>query len=289
VVGPADAVEPLVSVVLPFDAVVDGALGVADASAEATLATPAASAPPSATPTALPTSHFFVFTDVIRFFSIVSQGLDAPGGSDKGGGGHCPAPVVDVGTSRAYLSMKGCGSRSLFSVTQPGDPNDDSYQPLWWEQTPPAPAQEYPEPNGNYLGMQQPPAAGGYPQQVATGHLRVNLQGSSLTSSMITPTLLINNQVVQASYGPNDYFLPAGPYRVSAHTQWMRQYGQAALDVAVYPGQTIEVFYASPLNQFTTGSIGFTKQKRKGLALFVGLIAVVMVFVVGMLFVGLGS
>jgi hypothetical protein len=185
--------------------------------------------------------------------------------------------------------MRRCVSRTLFSVTQPGDSNDASYQPLWWEQNPSAPAQAYPEPNGNYLGMQQPSPGGAYPPQSATGHLRVHLQGSVVTSSMITPTLLIDNQVVNASYGPNDYFLPAGPYRVSAYTQWMRQYGQAALDVAVYPGQTIEVFYASPLNQFTTGSIGFRKQRRKGVGLLVGLIALVMVFVVGMLFFGLGA
>ena len=179
-------------------------------------------------------------------------------------------------------------SRTLVSVTQPGEQNDPRYQPLWWEQGPSG-AQGYPEPNGNYLAMQQTPPHGAYPQQVATGHLRVHLQGSVLTSSVVTPTLLINNQVVKASYGPNDYALPAGAYRVSAYTQWMRQYGQAALDVALYPGQAIEVFYASPLHQFTTGSMGFTKQKRKGTGLFIGLIALVMVFVVGMLFIGLGA
>jgi hypothetical protein len=175
-------------------------------------------------------------------------------------------------------------------VTQPGQPYQPTYQPQQWPQNPMAPpAQGYPEPNGNYLAMQQVPPSGQFPQQQATGHLRVNLQGSVLTSSMITPTLLINGQPVKASYGPNDYILPAGPYRVSAYGQWMRQYGQAALDVAVYPGQTLEVFYASPLNQFITGSMGFTRQKRKGRALFVGLIAVLMIFFVGMLFVGLGS
>jgi hypothetical protein len=188
-----------------------------------------------------------------------------------------------VGISGASLSMTRCVSRTLFSVTQPGDSNDASYQPLWWEQNPSAPAQGYPEPNGNYLGIQQPSPAGAYPQQAGTGHLRVQLQGSVLTSSMITPTLLINNQVVNASYGPNDYFLPAGPYRVSAYTQWMRQYGQAALDVAVYPGQTIEVFYAAPLHQFTTGSMGFTKQSRKGIAFMVVLIAVLVIFLLGAL------
>jgi hypothetical protein len=75
-----DEVEPFVAVVLPVDAVVDGALGVAVASAEATLATPATSAPPNATPTALPTSHFFVFTGVIRVFSFHQPGAGRPWG-----------------------------------------------------------------------------------------------------------------------------------------------------------------------------------------------------------------
>ncbi len=128
---------------------------------------------------------------------------------------------------------------------------------------------------------------GQVPQQAALGHLRVHLQGSVLTSSMITPTLMLNNQPVKASYGPNDYQLPAGQYHVSAYGQWMRQYGQAALDVAVYPGQTVEVFYAAPLHQFTTGTMGFSKQSRKGLGFFVGLIGAIMVIVVLMLAIGL--
>jgi hypothetical protein len=127
--------------------------------------------------------------------------------------------------------------------------------------------------------MQQVPPTGQYPLQ-ATGHLRVHLQGSVMTSSMITPTLLINGQPVKASYGPNDFILPAGPYHVSAYGQWMRQYGQAALDVALYPGQTTEVFYAAPLHQFTTGSMGFTKQPRRGLGLLIGLLSAVAAIVV---------
>ena len=168
-------------------------------------------------------------------------------------------------------------------VTQPGQPYPPNHQPQQWQNPTPAPTQAYPEPNGNYLGMQHMSPPGGYPRQVATGQLRVHLQGSAMTSSMITPTLMINNQVVKASYGPNDYVLQAGPYHLSAYTQWMRQYGQAALDVALYPGQMVEVFYASPLNQFTTGSMGFTKQSRKGLVFFVIVMAVLVLFGLAML------
>ena len=152
-------------------------------------------------------------------------------------------------------------------MTQPGQPYQPSYQPQSWPPNPPHQAQGYPEPDGNYLGLQyaQPPG-GQYPQQVATGHLRVNIQGSVMTSSFVPPTLLINNQVVRSSYGPNDYVLPAGQYHVSAYAQWMRRYGDAALDLVLQPGHAVEVFYAAPYNQFTSGSMGFTKQTRRGLA-----------------------
>lgn len=145
----------------------------------------------------------------------------------------------------------------------------------------------YPEPNGNYLGLQNTPAMGQMPQQVALGHLRVHLQGSFLTSSMITPTLMLNNQQVKASYGPNDFHLPAGPYNVNAYAQWMRQYGQASLDVVLPPNHTIEVYYAAPLHQFTTGSMGFARQQRKGMVFLFGLIAFLVLIVVVPLLLGL--
>ena len=172
-------------------------------------------------------------------------------------------------------------------MTQPGQPYQPNYQPQSWPPNPPQQAQGYPEPDGNYLGLQytQPPS-GQYPQQVATGHLRVNIQGSVMTSSFVPPTLLINNQVVRSSYGPNDYVLPAGQYHVSAYAQWMRRYGDAALDLVLQPGQAVEVFYAAPYNQFSSGSMGFTHQPRKGIGLLVGLLGGVMFFVLLMLVIG---
>ena len=132
----------------------------------------------------------------------------------------------------------------------------------------------YPEPTGNYLGLQSTPPMGQMPQQVALGHLRIHLQGSALTSSMITPTLTLNNQQVRASYGPNDDQVPAGQYHVGAYAQWMRQYGQASLDVMLPPNHTVEIYYAAPLHQFTTGSMGFSKQRRKGAVFMAVLISV---------------
>lgn len=165
----------------------------------------------------------------------------------------------------------------------PGQPYQQPY--------PQQPQQQYgyPEPNGNYLGIQNTPQTPQMAPQVALGHLRIYLQGSTMTSSMITPTLMLNNQQVKASYGPNDYQLPAGQYHVSASAQWMRRYGEAALDVVVPPSQTVEVYYAAPMHQFTTGSMGFTKQRRKGTIFMVGLIVFVLLVILVPLILGMLS
>jgi hypothetical protein len=170
-------------------------------------------------------------------------------------------------------------------VTSPIPPGQPYQQP--YQQQPHQPYGY--EPNGNYLGLQNTAPMGHVPQQAPLGHLRVYLQGSVLTSSMITPTLMLNNQQVKASYGPNDYHLPAGQYHVSAYGQWMRQYGQAALDVALQPNQTVEVYYAAPMHQFTFGSMGFTKQRRKGMGVMVGLIAFVLLIILVPLILSLAS
>lgn len=86
-----------------------------------------------------------------------------------------------------------------------------------------------------------------------------------MSSSLITPSLMLNGYLVSSRYGVNDFHLPPGRHQVFLYAQWMRQYGQAHLEVDVHPGQVSEVFYAAPLHQFTTGSIGVVKQTRKGL------------------------
>lgn len=165
-------------------------------------------------------------------------------------------------------------------MTQPGQPYPS--QPYGQQPYPPA-QQPYPQTYGHLPPYTQTPAGYPGPQNIGApmgvGHLRVHLQGSVLTSSMITPTLCLNGQPVRASYGPNDYQLPPGQYHVSAYAQWMRQYGQAAVDVALQPGQSVEVFYAAPVTQFQTGSMGFTKQRRKGGWLLFAIIAVMLALV----------
>lgn len=109
------------------------------------------------------------------------------------------------------------------------------------------------------------------------GLVRVNIQGSVMTSSMIVPSLMIDGRLLTSRYGVNAFQVPAGVHRVEAYAQWMRRYGQALLDVNVPPGAAVDVFYAAPLHQFTTGNMGLTKQPRKGVAAMILLLALVFV------------
>jgi hypothetical protein len=103
---------------------------------------------------------------------------------------------------------------------------------------------------------------------------------------MIVPTCTINGHVVPTRYGPQDLVVWPGRNTIALQAQWMRTYGQAALDVDVAPGQVVEVFYAPPWHQFTTGSIGLTKQPRKGTAFLVGCLVVPLVLVVLVILLG---
>ncbi|WP_193610127.1 hypothetical protein [Nocardioides lijunqiniae] len=119
----------------------------------------------------------------------------------------------------------------------------------------------------------------------STGWLQLTIQGSVMTAGLIPPTVRLNGYRVPTQYGLNTIPLPAGRWHIDVHGQWLLTYGQAALDVDIAPGHQVPVFYAMPYHQFTTGSIGFEKQKRKGVwfvyafaGFFVALIAL-MVFV----------
>lgn len=119
------------------------------------------------------------------------------------------------------------------------------------------------------------------------GMLAFTLQGSVLTSSMILPEVRLNGHRIQVRYGRQDIPVPAGPVHVEASTQWMRTYGQAALDVTVAPGQLVPVFYATPWHQFTTGSMGHQEQQRKGLGGFLAIIGGTVLLVVILVVAGI--
>ncbi|WP_134738116.1 hypothetical protein [Nocardioides sp. 503] len=162
-------------------------------------------------------------------------------------------------------------------MSQP--PVPPPYQPP----TPPTQPPAY-QPPAPQAPAYQPPAPQVAPQPTpapdpSTGWLQLTLQGNVMTSGLIPPTVRINGYQVPTRYGLNTIPLPAGRWHVDVHGQWLRTYGQAALDVDLAPGQQVPVFYAMPYHQFTTGSIGFEKQKRKGVWFVFALVAFLVVLV----------
>lgn len=126
-----------------------------------------------------------------------------------------------------------------------------------------------------------PPAAaqpGAHPAGPGTGLLRLTLQGNVLLN--MPPRVELNGQHVVSQNGVNEYHLAPGSWALDVSVQWMRRYGQAHEQVSLAPGEVIELFYAAPLHQFTTGSLGPTKQKHKGMGVFVALMIVLVVLMV---------
>lgn len=128
---------------------------------------------------------------------------------------------------------------------------------------------------GHDAGVTTPP--------VPTGWVALTLQGSVMTSNLIPPKVWMNGHPVPASYGENPVPVHPGRIRVDVRCQWVREYGQATLDIDVAPGQTVPVFYAAPLHQFTRGAIGHVRQPRPGvvgLLVTIGIVLAVVVAIV---------
>lgn len=86
-----------------------------------------------------------------------------------------------------------------------------------------------------------------------------------MTSNMIPPKVRLNGYPITVSYGANPVPVHPGRIRVDASCHWLREYGQASLDVEVGPGQTVPVFYAPPYHQFRRGRMGHVRQERSGI------------------------
>lgn len=125
--------------------------------------------------------------------------------------------------------------------------------------------------------MSTPPTGPGTDRP--TGTIRLTLQGSTFSSGL-TPTVVVSGYRANVNWGTQDLPVWAGPNRVEAHSQWLRRYGEAVLDVDVPPGAVVPVYYAVPYHQFSRGAIGHEPQKRPGAGLMWGFVAVVAGFVV---------
>lgn len=126
-----------------------------------------------------------------------------------------------------------------------------------------------------------PPASAPEPQpaQPPLGWLRLTLQGSAMTSSLITPAVSVNGYRVPAQYGDNVIPVHPGPNRVDVSCQWLFRFGEATLQTEVPPGGQVPVFYAAPLHQLSRGAIGFERQPRPGKLGFALLMALVVLVV----------
>ncbi|NNG40501.1 hypothetical protein HJ588_14625 [Flexivirga sp. ID2601S] len=187
------------------------------------------------------------------------------------------------------MTHPGGGQQDPWQAPQ-GYPGQSQHQPQSYPGQPgQQPQQGYPgqppqqqAPQG-YPGQPHQPAPQAYPPAGApgmpSGLIRLTLQGSPLTSNILTPKVQIDGYPVAVSYGVNTIPVPPGPHRVSAHATWIVRYGQASYDVDVAPGQTAEVYYAAPFVQFMKGAMGPTKQRRKGVSVLVALIVVVILLV----------
>jgi len=115
------------------------------------------------------------------------------------------------------------------------------------------------------------------------GWVRLTLQGSAFTSSLITPAVSVNGWRVPSHYGENVIPVHAGPIRIDVSCQWLMKFGEATLETQVPAGGQVTAYYAAPWHQFSRGAIGHEKQRRPGavgFAVMVALIAVVVAVLV---------
>lgn len=162
-------------------------------------------------------------------------------------------------------------------MTQPPPPAHQPYgQP---HQSHGQPAQPHGQPN-QQLPAQHPQNQPAPPQGAPGSALKFTVQGTVMTSNLVAPTLTIDGFPAPAALGSTMIPIQAGNHHLEVYSQWMRRYGQATLDVSIAPNSMVEVFYAAPMHQFTAGSMGLTKQKRKGLGVLIGILAVFVVLIV---------
>jgi hypothetical protein len=114
------------------------------------------------------------------------------------------------------------------------------------------------------------------------GWLRLTLQGSTMTSSLITPAVTVNGWRVPAHYGENVIPVYAGANRIDVKCQWLMKYGEASLETQVPAGGQVTAYYAAPWHQFSRGAIGYEKQRRPGAVGLTVMMVVIVLFVVAL-------
>lgn len=108
----------------------------------------------------------------------------------------------------------------------------------------------------------QPPA----PQGVGRLVVDSSYAGGAFLLAATGPTIEVNGQPVNANWGPWPLDLMPGNYHVRVFTRYFGKFGPEQLNVTVYPGQQVTVFYRPPAMIGMGGAIGFTPQKTRGMA-----------------------
>jgi hypothetical protein len=121
-----------------------------------------------------------------------------------------------------------------------------------------------------------------YYTQGGHGQLVVNLRKpfGLLSSSMMTPKVLIDGFPAPARWEQNAYPVAAGRHQVRASTNYLWEFGAAETPVDIGLGQSVEVHYSSPLITFIGGKIGFSQQPRPGIVAFWIILAIPIAIVV---------
>ncbi|MFD6444593.1 hypothetical protein ACFWEJ_05815 [Promicromonospora sp. NPDC060204] len=138
--------------------------------------------------------------------------------------------------------------------------------------------------------MSQPPTPRP-PVPAPDAVLSFTVQGNFLTTNMVPPRLTIDGWPAPLPVtGTRKIPIWSGRHHLQVHSQWLRQYGHAALDIDVAPGQTLDVFYAPPhQNFYDQGAIGHGPQVRRGRGVMIAtwtMISLLLLAVVG-LFLGM--
>jgi len=97
--------------------------------------------------------------------------------------------------------------------------------------------------------------------------------------SWVAPRGEINGYPVGLRGGSNTVSAPPGVHHVTVYLPWLWRFGHAEITVDNRNDPAATVYYAAPFVSVGPGAIGFTPVKNPGLALFLGLVAgVLLVF-----------
>jgi hypothetical protein len=128
--------------------------------------------------------------------------------------------------------------------------------------------------------MPQPPHETTRPKGGAW--LEIVVHGSPATTQGGYSNIAINGWMMRGGFGRQTIPVREGMNRVEA---WLpgdhgSRAAYAAMDVLVAEGQTVSVFYAPPHSVFSSGRIGLTPQKRRGLGCLISFVVIIALLLV---------